>query len=44
MGVLIGWFLWGVAGAFVAVPLLAAVKIFAERSNRDSRLAVVLED
>jgi predicted PurR-regulated permease PerM len=44
LGVLIGWFLWGVAGAFVAVPLLAAVKIFAQRSNRDSRLAVVLED
>jgi predicted PurR-regulated permease PerM len=44
LGVLIGWFLWGVAGAFVAVPLLAAVKIFAERSNRDSRLAAVLED
>jgi predicted PurR-regulated permease PerM len=44
LAVLIGWFLWGVAGAFVAVPLLAAVKIFADRSNRDSRLAVVLED
>jgi predicted PurR-regulated permease PerM len=44
LGVLVGWFLWGVAGAFVAVPLLAAVKIFAERSNRDSRLAAVLED
>jgi 4-amino-4-deoxy-L-arabinose transferase-like glycosyltransferase len=33
-----------VTGAFVAVPLLAAVKIFAQRANRDSRLAVVLED
>jgi predicted PurR-regulated permease PerM len=44
LGVLIGWFLWGVAGAFVAVPLLAAVKIFADHSNRDSRLAAVLED
>jgi predicted PurR-regulated permease PerM len=44
LSVLIGWFLWGVAGAFVAVPFLAAVKIFAERSDRDSRLAVVLED
>jgi predicted PurR-regulated permease PerM len=44
LGVLIGWFLWGVAGAFVAVPLLAAVKIFAERTESNSRLAVVLED
>lgn len=42
--VLIGWFLWGVAGAFVAVPALAAVKIFAERSSRDSRLAEVLSE
>ena len=42
--VLVGWFLWGVAGAFVAVPLLAAVRIFAERLSRDSRLAVVLRD
>jgi predicted PurR-regulated permease PerM len=44
LGVVIGWFLWGVAGAFVAVPLLAAVKIFAARTNGNSRLAVVLED
>jgi len=42
--VLIGWFLWGVAGAFVAVPLLAAVKIVVDRLNRDSRLAAVLEE
>ncbi len=44
VSVLIGWFLWGVAGAFVAVPLLAAVKIFVDRLNRDSRLAAVLEE
>lgn len=44
LAVLIGWFLWGVAGAFVAVPALAAVRIFAERSSRDSRLAEVLSD
>ena len=42
--VVIGWFLWGVAGAFVAVPVLAAVKIFAERSDPNSRLAAVLGD
>jgi predicted PurR-regulated permease PerM len=42
--VLVGWFLWGVAGAFVAVPLLAAVKTFAERLSRDSRLAAVLAE
>jgi predicted PurR-regulated permease PerM len=44
LGVVIGWFLWGVAGAFVAVPLLAAVKIFAESSNPNSRLAAVLAE
>jgi predicted PurR-regulated permease PerM len=42
--VIVGWFLWGVAGAFVAVPLLAAVQIFADHSNRDSRLAAVLAE
>ena len=44
LGVLVGWFLWGVAGAFVAVPLLAAVKVFADRSGRDSRLATILDE
>lgn len=42
--VLVGWFLWGVAGAFVAVPLLAGIRIFAERSSRESRLAAVLDE
>jgi len=42
LGVLIGWFLWGVAGAFVAVPLIAATRIFAEHADRHSRLAAVL--
>jgi predicted PurR-regulated permease PerM len=40
--VLIGWFLWGVAGAFVAVPVLATIRVFASRANRDSRLAAAL--
>jgi predicted PurR-regulated permease PerM len=44
LAVLVGWFLWGVAGAFVAVPALAAIRIFAERSSRDSRLAEVLSE
>jgi predicted PurR-regulated permease PerM len=42
--VVVGWFLWGVAGAFVAVPLLAAVRIFAEHHRRDSRLAALLAE
>jgi predicted PurR-regulated permease PerM len=41
---LVGWFLWGVAGAFVAVPVVAATKIFAEHASRGSRLAAVLGD
>jgi predicted PurR-regulated permease PerM len=41
---LVGWFLWGVAGAFVAVPVLAATKVFAEHSSRGSRLAAVIGD
>jgi predicted PurR-regulated permease PerM len=42
--VIVGWFLWGAAGAFVAVPVLAAVKVFAERTNRRSRLAAILSE
>jgi predicted PurR-regulated permease PerM len=42
--VLVGWFLWGVAGAFVAVPALAAIRIFAEHHSPDSRLATALGD
>jgi predicted PurR-regulated permease PerM len=42
--VVVGWFLWGVAGAFVAVPLLAAAKVFAERTNHKSRLAAILSE
>jgi predicted PurR-regulated permease PerM len=44
VSVLIGWFLWGVAGAFVAVPVLAAIRICAERWSRQSPLAAVLRD
>lgn len=42
LGVLVWWFLWGVAGAFVAVPLLATVKIFADHSRGWTRLGIVL--
>ena len=31
IGVLLWWFLWGIPGAFVAVPILAAAKIIADR-------------
>ena len=33
IGVLLWWFLWGIPGAFVSVPILAAVKIFADRTE-----------
>jgi predicted PurR-regulated permease PerM len=44
LSTLVGWFLWGVAGAFVAVPVLAATKVFAEHATRGSRLAAALGD
>jgi predicted PurR-regulated permease PerM len=40
--VLVGWFFWGVAGAFVAVPALAAIKVFADHCAPRSRLSVLL--
>jgi predicted PurR-regulated permease PerM len=39
---LIGWFLWGVIGAFVAIPVLAATKVVADHADPRSRLAEVL--
>jgi predicted PurR-regulated permease PerM len=44
LATLVGWFLWGVAGAFVAVPVLAAVRVFSDHSRSDSRLAAVLSE
>ena len=33
LGVLLWWFLWGVPGAFVAVPILAGTKIIADSTE-----------
>jgi predicted PurR-regulated permease PerM len=32
--VLFWWFLWGIPGAFVAVPILATIKIIADRTEQ----------
>jgi predicted PurR-regulated permease PerM len=42
LATLLGWFLWGVVGAFVAIPVLAATKVFADHANPQSGLAEVL--
>ena len=42
VGVLFWWFLWGVAGAFVAVPIVAAVKALADRVEGLSTVAEFL--
>jgi len=31
IGVLLWWFLWGTAGAFLAVPIVATIKVVADR-------------
>jgi len=31
LGVILWWFLWGIPGAFVAVPMLAVIKIVSDR-------------
>jgi predicted PurR-regulated permease PerM len=33
VGVLFWWFVWGIPGAFLAVPIVATVKIVADRSE-----------
>lgn len=42
LATLLGWFLWGVTGAFVAIPLLAATKVIADHTAPESGLAEVL--
>jgi predicted PurR-regulated permease PerM len=42
LATLIGWFLWGVTGAFVAIPVLAATKVLADHADPGSGLAKVL--
>ncbi|HEY8197086.1 MAG TPA: AI-2E family transporter, partial [Gemmatimonadales bacterium] len=42
LATLLGWFLWGVTGAFVAIPVLAATKVIADHADPRSRLAEVL--
>ena len=32
IGVMIWWFLWGIPGAFLAVPIIATIKIIADRT------------
>ena len=43
-GVMFWGLIWGVAGLFLAVPLLAAMRIVAERSERLTPVAVFLGD
>ncbi|HEY7118276.1 MAG TPA: AI-2E family transporter, partial [Tepidisphaeraceae bacterium] len=33
IGVLLWWFLWGTPGAFLAVPIIATVKIIADHTD-----------
>lgn len=42
VGVMFWWFLWGVPGAFLAVPTLATVKIIADRTEALRPLGVFL--
>jgi predicted PurR-regulated permease PerM len=44
VGVLFWWVLWGVAGAFLAVPILATLKILADHVERLTPLATFLEE
>jgi predicted PurR-regulated permease PerM len=44
VGLLFWWFVWGTAGALLAVPMMAAFKIFCERVESLQRLAQFLGD
>jgi predicted PurR-regulated permease PerM len=36
VGVIFWWVVWGTPGAFVAVPILATIKILADRSESEA--------
>ena len=44
VGLLFWWFVWGTPGALLAVPMMAAFKIFCERVESLQRLAAFLGD
>jgi predicted PurR-regulated permease PerM len=44
VGLLFWWFVWGTAGALLAVPMMAAFKIFCERVEGLQRIAAFLGD
>lgn len=44
VGLFFWWYMWGVAGALLAVPLLAALKIVCERVDGLRRVALFLGD
>jgi predicted PurR-regulated permease PerM len=44
IGVLFWWYVWGIAGAFMAVPILAFTRVVAERSKRFKPVATFLSE
>jgi predicted PurR-regulated permease PerM len=44
VGLVFWWFMWGVVGALLAVPLMAALKIVCERVEGLRRIAIFLGD
>jgi predicted PurR-regulated permease PerM len=44
VGLLFWWFVWGTAGALLAVPMMVAFKIFCERVERLQPIAAFLGD
>ena len=44
VGVLLWWFLWGIPGAFLAVPIIATMKIVSDRSDAMKPIGEFLGD
>lgn len=44
VGVMFWWLLWGIAGAFLAVPLLAAMRVLGKHVKAMEPVAVLLEE
>ena len=44
LAVMFFWLIWGVAGAFLAVPILASLRVIGSRVPRLHSIAVLLEE
>ncbi|MFW6227601.1 MAG: AI-2E family transporter, partial [Bacteroidota bacterium] len=44
LAILLGGVIWGISGIFLAIPIIAVVKIFLEHKNRTKAIAALMSN